>query len=259
MPEKAIIDKIDFNKSEQYILSIRLSTDGFSFSIYNPIRDSVVLTRKRGIETGLSFTANLKQAFKELDFLSYTYKQVNVSLVSKRFTLIPLDLFVEDQVETYFYYNFPPKENEIILYDTLSKTGAAILYAMDKSLYCFLKEQYTDVVQFNSSVTNLAECFAVKSRIGSDKKMYVNLHQGVMELYVYERGHLMLLNSFDCKNEADCAYYLLYTWKQLTMDQQTDELYIVGEDKERDKLIADVQRFIQHISALNLIAESNKI
>ena len=27
---------IDFNKSEQYILSIRLSTDGFSFSIYHP-------------------------------------------------------------------------------------------------------------------------------------------------------------------------------------------------------------------------------
>ena len=30
---------IDFTKSKQYTLSIRLSTDGFSFSIYNPIHD----------------------------------------------------------------------------------------------------------------------------------------------------------------------------------------------------------------------------
>ena len=30
---------IDFTKSKQYTLSIRISTDGFSFSIYNPIHD----------------------------------------------------------------------------------------------------------------------------------------------------------------------------------------------------------------------------
>ena len=30
-------ERIDFTKSEQYTLSIRLSADGFSFSIYNPL------------------------------------------------------------------------------------------------------------------------------------------------------------------------------------------------------------------------------
>ena len=40
MPDRAIAETIDFGKSEQYTLSIRLSTDGFSFSIYNPIHDS---------------------------------------------------------------------------------------------------------------------------------------------------------------------------------------------------------------------------
>ena len=32
-------ERIDFTKSEQYTLSIRLSADGFSFSIYNPLTD----------------------------------------------------------------------------------------------------------------------------------------------------------------------------------------------------------------------------
>ena len=33
-------ERIDFTKSEQYTLSIRLSADGFSFSIYNPLTDN---------------------------------------------------------------------------------------------------------------------------------------------------------------------------------------------------------------------------
>ncbi|WP_349832949.1 DUF3822 family protein, partial [Bacteroides fragilis] len=39
MPDRAIAETIDFGKSEQYTLSIRLSTDGFSFSVFNPLGD----------------------------------------------------------------------------------------------------------------------------------------------------------------------------------------------------------------------------
>lgn len=258
MPEEAITDKIDFNKSEQYILSIRLSTDGFSFSIYNPIRDSFVLTRYQETETGLSITANMRKAFKELDFLSYTYKQTNVVLVNKRFTLIPLELFVADQAATYFYYNFSPKENETVLYDILPRSGAAILYAIDKSLYQLLREQYQKV-QFHSSVTAMAEHFAVKSRLGSDKKMYVHLRNELIEVYAYERGHLMLLNTYTCGNKADRMYYMLYAWKQLAMNQLTDELCLMGNDDDKAELTEEAGRFIQHVTSLHSVPEFNNL
>ena len=51
---------IDFTKSKQYTLSIRLSTDGFSFSIYNPIHDDSLSIIEKEIDTSLSLTANLK-------------------------------------------------------------------------------------------------------------------------------------------------------------------------------------------------------
>ena len=50
---------IDFTKSKQYTLSIRLSTDGFSFSIYNPIHDDSLSIIEKEIEPSLSLTANL--------------------------------------------------------------------------------------------------------------------------------------------------------------------------------------------------------
>lgn len=249
MPEKAITHTIDFNKSEQYILSIRLSTDGFSFSVYNPIRDSIIHSCLKSVKQDISLLANLKDAFKGLDFLSYTYKQVNVVVVSRRFTLIPQELFDATQAETYFYYNYAANKNEIVLHNTLSKSGAVVLYGVDKSIYRFLSAQYAQP-EFYASVTTWAESFAVKSRLGSAKKMYMCVYPSFMELYAYERGHLMLLNSYDYKTTTDCTYYLLYAWKQLAMNQQVDELCISGV-KEESELVEEVRRFIQHISVVN--------
>ena len=57
---------IDFTKSKQYTLSIRLSTDGFSFSIYNPIHDDSLSIIEKEIDTSLSLTANLKSGLSRI-------------------------------------------------------------------------------------------------------------------------------------------------------------------------------------------------
>jgi hypothetical protein len=258
MPGEVYPDRIDVNKSGQYILSIRLATDGFSFAVYNPIRNSLVLTRQREIEPELSITVNMRKALEELDFLSYTYKRTDALPAGKRFTLMPAELFAEDQAETCFYYNFSPQENEIVLYDTLPKNGAVVLYALDKSLYDLLREQYPQI-RFQSSVSSLAEHLAVKSRPGADKKMYVCVRRSFIEVYVYDRGHLMLLNAFDCENNSDRVYYLLYVWKQLAMDQQADELCVMGDGAEKDLLVEEMRRFIRHVSVLHPVSEFNDL
>lgn len=52
-------ERIDFTKSKQYTLSIRLSADGFSFSIYNPLTDNDFCFVPHPVNTGYSMTANL--------------------------------------------------------------------------------------------------------------------------------------------------------------------------------------------------------
>lgn len=245
MLEKAIVDKLDPNKSKEYILSIRLGTDGFSFSVYNPIRDCILLSQQRDIKEELTLTTNLKEAFRDLDYLSYTYKQVNVTYVNRRFTLVPLELFEEEAVETYFSYNYSSKDNEIVLYNTLNRSGVVVLYGMDRSLHRFLCEHYPQI-EFCSFVTPRAEHLALNSRLGSAKKMYAYVHAEFIELYAYERGHLLLLNSFDCKQTPDRMYYILYAWKQLAMDQQTDELILANIEEEHE-LPKELKRFIQHV------------
>ena len=209
---------IDFTKSKQYTLSIRLSTDGFSFSIYNPIHDDSFSVIEKEIDTSLSLTANLKAVFHESDFLGHSYKRVNIMLASKRFTIVPLDLFEEEQADLLFYHNHQKRENETVIYNILKKNNVVIVFGIDRSAYSFLTEQYPEV-RFYSQSTPLIEYFSVKSRLGNSKKMYVSVREEGIDIYCFERGHHLLANYFECFHTEDRINYLLYAWKQLEFNQ----------------------------------------
>ena len=123
---------IDFNKSEQYILSIRLSTDGFSFSIFNPLGEGRFSFHEHGVDDSLSLTANLKQAFRETDWLKNPFRRINVLMAGKRFTFIPLEFFEDEQAETVFYHNHSRQDNELVQYNILHKNNIVVLFGMDK-------------------------------------------------------------------------------------------------------------------------------
>lgn len=107
-----MIETTDFNKSEQYTLSIRLSTDGFSFSVFNPLGDGEFSYYDRAVDESFSLTANLKQTFRELAWLERPFRRVNVLMADKRFTFIPLEFFEDEQTEIIFYHNHPKRETK---------------------------------------------------------------------------------------------------------------------------------------------------
>ena len=245
-----MIETTDFNKSEQYTLSIRLSTDGFSFSVFNPLGDGELSFYDREVDESLSLTANLKQTFREVEWLSHPYRRVNVLMADKRFTFIPLEFFEDEQAETVFYHNHPKRENELIQYNILHKNNIVVLFGMDKSACTFLGEQYPDV-KFYSQSSPFIEFFAAKSRLGNSRKMYVHLRKDAVDIYGYERGHLLLANSFGCATTADRIYYLLYIWKRLAFEQERDELHLTGILNDKEQLLSELRKFIRQVFVMN--------
>ena len=125
-----MIETTDFNKSEQYTLSIRLSTDGFSFSVFNPLGDGEFSYYDREVDESFSLTANLKQTFRELAWLERPFRRVNVLMADKRFTFIPLEFFEDEQTEIIFYHNHPKRENETVQYNILHKNSTVVLFGI---------------------------------------------------------------------------------------------------------------------------------
>lgn len=251
MPQEA---NIDLTKSEQYILSIRLSAGGFSFSIHNPTTDRVLYFRHKEVDPSLSLTINLKQAFRENSFLLNSFQRVDVIMESKRFTLLPTAFYQEEQATPYFYYNHSHRENEKILSNRLPKYGITVLFGIDKSVHSFLQKNYPNLHTY-SQITPLLEHFSTKSRTGHTQKMYAHLRKKAIDVYCFERSTLQLVNTLGCTTVDDAIYYLLYTWKNLNMNQEEDELYILGEYPEKNRLLEELRRFVLQVAEVDPCAE----
>lgn len=236
------------------ILSIRLNADGFSFSVFDTDHDRFVHFAERKLSNVLSYTGNFKQAYRELDFLSHTYKQVYILVVDRRFTLIPLEFFEEEQKQSLFYYNYSHKENETVCKNILANNSCAVLFGMDKSIRNFLNEKYPQA-EFFSQATLLTEYYSLRNRSAQVKQMFAYIRVNCVDLYCFDKGYVSLVNSYECKSVADFAYYMLFVWKQLGMDQQKDELLIASEYPEQHKLNDILRKYIKTISILQNVSD----
>ena len=237
--------EIDLNKSEQYILSIRLSADGFSFSIHHPQNEDVSYT-SYAVNSSYSMTANVKKMLATTEELGRSYQTVNVLIDTPRFTLVPFDLFEDEQTEEFFHLNFPKKENETILCNILGKNNVALLFGVDKHTHQLLAEQFPQARIF-ASISPLLEHFHTRSRENDTKNLYVHFHASQMDVFAFDKGKLLLTNTFQCKQTPDKVYYMLYIWQQLGFSQEKDQLWLAGNIEVEEELMTELNKFIRNV------------
>ncbi len=251
-------ERIDLTKSEQYTLSIRLSADGFSFSIYNPAAEGEFHFEHYPVNASYSMTANLKEMLAATDALKHPFKRINVLYDTHRFTPIPFDLFEDEQMDTLFYHNFTKADNETVLCNVLGKSNIVILFGIDKHAHQLLADHFPTARIF-STVSPLTEYFARKSRTGHARKLYAHVREEALEVYAYDKGKLQLINTFPCSETADRVYYLLYIWQQLGFDQERDELHLTGGNNGAKKmLVAELRNYLRQVFLIHPSAEFNR-
>ncbi len=249
-------NKLDFNKTEQYSLSIRLSTDGFSFSIYSQTKGNEFYHRTFPINTQRSMAANVKAFLAATEELKYKYKQTNILIHSPRYTIVPLDIFEDESMEQIFYQNVRVQRNEIVLCNVLSNSSSVIIFSLDKLTHVFLSEQFTGA-RFFSSISPQIEYLSEKSKHGECKKLYTNINRGCIDVIAFDKGKLLLVNTYSSPSSSDINYFILNVWQQTGFDQEKDELYISGPADIKRIIIPELQKYIKNVHSINLQTEFN--
>ena len=151
-------------------------------------------------------------------------------------------------MDTIFYHNFPKAKgnNEIVLCNVLGRSNVVILFAMDKHTHLLLTEHFP-TARFFSTASPLTEYFARKSRLGNSRKLYTHIREQQMEVFCFDKGNLLLINSFPCKQTTDRVYYLLYVWQQLNYNQERDELHLTGILKDKEELLKELRNYLRQV------------
>jgi hypothetical protein len=238
---------IDFTLTKQYSLSIRLSADGFSFSIHRPGAANDCFYASYPVNPGYSLTANLKEMLARTEALQHEYRDVTILMDTARFTTVPQALFVDEQMEALFYQNFAPVHNEIVLCNELGQSEVTVVFGMDKHAHQWLTEHFPDA-RFFAAVSPLIEHFARRSAEAQRRQVFVHLREQQMKVLAYDHGQPLLINAFKCNVTADRLYYLLYIWDQLAMDAERDELHVTGELREKESLVEELRKFVRCVT-----------
>ena len=247
-------DKITIDKSENYIMSIRLRSDGLSFSVYNPSEKESFLYKEVSFERGRNYISSLKEIFFENEFFSWHYKNVNVICASYPYTIIPKELFQENYKTEILTFTTSAVEKHC-LSNVLTNEHAELVFGIDDEVYEFCSRSLVNPY-FVHHITPILPLLRKLSCNSLSKQLFVNLHRQSIDIIGYAQGSLIFINSFEYKQTEDIVYYVLYVWKQMGMSQQSDQLSLLGDPSACQDLNKILKDYIQYIKLLGMPSEA---
>ena len=238
---------IDFKKSKQYILSIRLSADGFCFAVHNPLADNEFAYMPYRVEPHKTIAGNLKTAIEETELLKHTYATVNIVLPDVQYTIVPKEYYAEQCASDIFMQNFPQTSGSAeILSNIVGEEQTVVLFAIEKDLYKLITQRYPKA-QIHASISALINYGVEKSYAQNSPYCLAHLRKQGTDLLCLSNGAPLFVNTFRGNNMADIQYFLLNCWQVLGLSQTDDTLHVAGTTRNGKALTKELARFIQNI------------
>lgn len=232
---------------------------GFSFALYDPASEEGFRFIPYDINPAISILANVKEALQSQTVLKENYSTVNFLFTSET-ALVPAEIFKEEDIETYFRFQYPAKGNDEVMFNRLPHTQTVLLFSIERGLRQLLLDEFPQA-SFYSVLSAVTEHFCGLSRLGNNRKLYIYFYDGKICIEVYDRGRLCFMNEFCFEHhEENVLYYVACVWKMCGLDVEEDRLYITGNIGEMKSLLLEqFRRFYRNVFYINPSAEFNEV
>ena len=241
-------------RSKQQRLIIRMSNRGMSFSTVNT--DGEVEYVPYTMNSSISTAANLREALRTESILGRTYSSVLV-MVDTVSTMIPLELFSEDEAEQLYRHAFGDTSMVAVMHYVLPDLNSVALYAVNKDFRTVVTDNFT-TVRFMPAVAPVWNHAHHRSYTGPKEKLFCYFHLHTMEVFSFRQNRFRFCNSFAVDNADDALYFLLSAWKQLAMKAEHDELHLCGAQPWGTELQEKAAKFLKRVYVINPVGEYNR-
>ena len=240
-----IPDNINLKIPGRYILTIYVHPDNFSFSFHCPKDPSSYFFYKIDSTEQTDSFSEFKDFFFDNDFFTYPFLKTFVLFFSPLFTFIPNKIYSNERKDDFIKYIFSERE-ELFLDCSVPLTKLKILYPVSKEFFDFFTRSFytPEFVHYSAPMINYFNYLDTKDK---NRRMIINVHKRGIDIFCFLKKKFLFGNHFLCDKSEDAIYYILYTWKQLKLNQFTDLLYFTGELDANKELVKKLQPYIQNI------------
>ena len=234
--------------SSSHSLSIQISSNGFSFCIYDENFKLIKLKQFffEGPLTPESLLKKVENVYKKNIDLSATYAKVDVVYQNELFSLVPEKLFDPDHLNLYLKYSVKTLVTDFMAYDDLEKEHIKVVYVPYVNINNFFFEKYGSFSYYHSQ-TILIRTILFNNDYKNGDQIICNILPSQFELLALKNGEIVLANTFLYENENDFLYYLLFTVEQLVFNPETFYLTFFGIESNDDPLLKLTIKYIRHV------------
>ena len=245
MSHLSIIDEsLNIEYSKNCILSIRISPDGFSFSILDSINKRVIaLFHQDTFNKEPEFQLKkIRTIYDEVELLSYDYLNTRIfSLIPEKTTLVPKDVFVPYLTENFFRLAHTPSKNGKVMSSFIPTFKSYAIYEMYRPLIAFLGEKHQYANFYNELVASVYNIDFQSSFL----KVTILKEQIVILAFDQDST---FYNSYYYEGENDLLYYTMGVVKNLKLD--IDTIHLEGIINHRESIF---HRFKQYFNKVNIV------
>ncbi len=211
----------------KYILSIRVSSDGFFLSVRDSNSGVTFLNR---VIPALPFSLctddiiNLLSIEKEI--IHGEYCKVELIVETDEYVFVPATIFNPKETDTYFYFQYANNDDNIVLFNRIADRDTVNVFSVPKSVYKALNDLFPD----QSIVHHLSNILSDRINSGKDV-LFVWVRAQSFDVMALDNNKLCLINTYHYRTSEDMAYYILSIFEQLNLDPEITIVRLYQREK----------------------------
>lgn len=227
-------------------ITIRTTASSLSFALRNGENDTDIVYEPYPLKAGMAIAANLRQAFTQSPLLAIGHKRA-VVLADTPPMLIPAEEFDERTAARLYHYVNTAHQADDVMCRPVPELNAVAAFAVNRDLQTVLRDHYTDT-DYMPLMLPVWRHFFGMSHDTLHRRLFCYMHDGKIDLTAFRRDRFRFSTSFGVTLAEDAVYFVLNAWKQLGMQQDADNLTVAGTMPGKDRMLAELGKFITHIS-----------
>ena len=244
-----IQESINLNSknTDNYIMTIQHSLDGLSFVVFDTAENKfIALKHYHTTEKNISLETLLLE-LQEKESLNFDeFKNVNILIDNNNNSFVPKDYFQEETKEDYLSL-LNIKHSNNISTDDIAEHNIVNVYSYDDKLN-FLNN---NIKVYHSSSILIKKLLKEFSGRNPETRAFVNVKNNSYELIIINNDKLVFHNYFNFNTKEDFLYFILFTFDQLNIDNESIPLYFMGFIEEKSTLVELCSRYIRNIRFFN--------
>ncbi len=238
-------ESLTASNSEGYRTSVRLWPGGLSFSGGIPSDEGSFFCEETEVDVTRPYLQTLRDLFREHPFLSYPYAAVRIVTSEPNYTLVPEAIYEDEAKERLYRFTFATPV-ETVAVQPMSALESVLLFGLRRDMHEFIT-QTQPTAHWEHALASLLLRWHERSLRALHAHMYAVVQDRTMDVACFERGALRFVNRFEVENHDDIMYYLLYVWKQLTLDQRNDSLTLSAVTSVAFDLKEKLQTYLKDV------------